>query len=86
MIETAAAPSPPLVVTGVERVAEPPARVDVASLTIDARVPVTPIEGAVVIEPLVVEPLAPEVLELELMEAPMPLRAEWVEIEPIVIE
>jgi hypothetical protein len=43
-------------------------------------------EDAVTIEPVQIEPLWPNPLEPELMESPMPLRAEWVELEPIVIE
>jgi hypothetical protein len=43
-------------------------------------------EEFVVVEPLPAEPLDDLPVELELMETPMPLRAEWVEIEPLFIQ
>jgi hypothetical protein len=43
-------------------------------------------EEFVVVEPLLAEPVDDRPMELELMETPMPLRAEWVEIEPLFIQ
>ena len=41
----------------------------------------------IVVQPIALEPLADvHPVELELMEVPMPLRAEWVEIERLVFE
>ena len=61
-------------------VMEAPPAVAASSLTIAAD------ETAVVIEPLEIEPLAPVLLEPELIENPVPLRAERIDIEPIVIQ
>jgi hypothetical protein len=43
-------------------------------------------EGAVAVEVVEIAPLMTDTLELEQMEVPMPLRAEWVQIEPLSIE
>jgi len=43
-------------------------------------------EDALVIELVEIEPLVSEPLELELMEVPMPLRAERIEIDPLPVE
>ena len=43
-------------------------------------------EDYVVIEPLSDGPLDDQPAEVEWMETPMPLLAEWVEIEPLFIE
>ena len=43
-------------------------------------------EEFVVVEPSPAEALDDRPVELELMETPMPLRAEWVEIEPLFIQ
>jgi hypothetical protein len=40
----------------------------------------------VIVEPISDDPLDESPVELELMEPPMPLRAEWVEIEPLSIQ
>ena len=52
----------------------------------EAQAAVLPISDADAIESVQIEPLDPSPLDIELMEIPMPLRAERIEIEPIAIE
>ena len=57
----------------------------VGQLAREAR-PLVPAQP-IVVQPIALEPLADvRPLELESMEVPMPLRAEWVEIERLVFE
>jgi hypothetical protein len=69
----------------VERAAVEPVPVERALEIVDV-VAAGATDGEVVIEPLAIEPLATEPLDLELMETPMPLRAERIEIDPIVVQ
>jgi hypothetical protein len=63
-----------------------PTRAPIAAPGDTAVAPLPP--GALlVVDALVLEPLEPQgLMELELVEEPMPLQAEWVQLEPITLE
>lgn len=85
--------APPQRVTPPERVTPPPVVRAAASprgvprpSAIPGVVAASAADAQVVIEPLVIELLTTEPLDLDLMETPMPLRAELIDIDPIVVQ
>ena len=82
------APAPVVEPAPAPRAANPPVVATVrAPRLARAESPVEPLgglgEGPVRVEPVVLDAVAPMPLELEEIETPMPLRAEWIEIEPL---